>query len=242
MDPKLKPYLKKLEYSYSLGIEPTLELCKFQPDRLLKVLFRSAEDEAKSKSGWRKLMNYCIENGIPYGFNYKAVEKISYIKTTTAIGIFSKYDAPILPDQNHILLVNPMNMGNVGTVMRSMAAFGFHDLAIVRPGVDIFDPKAIRSSMGAFFQLRYEYFESFESYSKRFTSYSFYPFMLGGASNLLDVELKEPYALIFGNESNGLDRSYESVGTPVFIPHSENVESLNLSIAASVAMYQASVS
>ncbi|WKZ31567.1 MAG: TrmH family RNA methyltransferase [Candidatus Dojkabacteria bacterium] len=233
--PKLKPYLKKLDYSYALGIEPTLDLMKHQPDRVMKVLFRDGADE--NEPGWRDVMKFCVENRIEYEFNYKAIDKISYIKTTSVIGIYHKYQPELDPSHNHVVLVNPMNMGNIGTVMRSMAAFGFHDLAIIRPGVDIFDPKAVRGSMGAFFQHRFEYFEDFEAYSTRFGGHALYPFVLGGSANLVEVGIKSPYALIFGNETNGLGDEYKQVGTPVYIPHSVNVESLNLSVAASVAMF-----
>lgn len=235
MLPKLKPYLKKLDYSYALDIEPTLDLCKYQPGKLIKVLFRDGADE--ELPGWKEVMNFCVQNNIPYEFNYKAIEKISYIKTTSVIGIFNKYEAQLEPGSNHIVLVSPMNMGNLGTIMRSMAAFGFHDLAIIRPGVDIFDPKVVRGSMGAFFQHRFQYFEDIDQYLKKFADRELYPFILGGTADITQLDIKSPYSLIFGNESNGLDDSYKNLGTPVYIPHSVNVESLNLSVAASVAMF-----
>lgn len=235
MLPKLKPYRKKLNYAYSLGVEPTLDLCRFKKNALVKVIFRDGADE--DKPGWKEIMHHCVLNSIPFEFNEKAINKISYINETSVIGIFSKYEPDLEPSSNHIVLVNPMNMGNIGTVMRSMAAFSYLDLAIIRPGVDIFDPKAIRSSMGAFFQIRFQYFESFEDYMDRFSSHALYPFMLQNAADMRSVELKAPYSLIFGNESHGLDPALANVGKALFIPHSIDVESLNMSIAASIAMF-----
>ena len=49
-------------------------------------------------------------------------------------------------------------MGNLGTIMRTMVGFGMEDLAIIRPGVDAYDPKVIRASMGSIFHLRFAYF------------------------------------------------------------------------------------
>ena len=40
-----------------------------------------------------------------------------------------------------------------GTIIRSMVGFGFKNLGIVEPSVDIFDPKVVRSTMGAFLRL-----------------------------------------------------------------------------------------
>ena len=45
------------------------------------------------------------------------------------------------------------------------------------------------------------------------------------------------HSLIFGNEARGLDASFASVGQSVLIPQSREIDSLNLSVAASIAMY-----
>ena len=55
-------------------------------------------------------------------------------------------------------------MGNLGTILRSCLGFGMKDIAIIKPGVDIFDPKVVRASMGSIFSLNISYFNSFEDY------------------------------------------------------------------------------
>ena len=45
-----------------------------------------------------------------------------------------------------------------------MLGFNYYNLAIIRPGVDVFDPRVLRASMGAMFHLNIEYFDSFEDY------------------------------------------------------------------------------
>ena len=71
-----------------------------------------------------------------------------------------------LQEGNHVVLVNPGDMGNMGTIMRTMLGFNYYNLAIIRPGVDVFDPRVLRASMGAMFHLNIEYFDSFEDYGK----------------------------------------------------------------------------
>jgi len=56
-------------------------------------------------------------------------------------------------EENHIVLVEPRNMGNVGTIIRTMLGFGYRNLVMIGPAVDIFDPMVIRSTMGALFKL-----------------------------------------------------------------------------------------
>ena len=51
-----------------------------------------------------------------------------------------------------------------------------------------------------------------------------------------DSALLRPHSLIFGNESRGLDDSYLQIGTPLRIRHLDTVDSLNLTIAAGIAM------
>ena len=48
---------------------------------------------------------------------------------------------------------------------------------------------------------------------------------------------KTPFALIMGNEGSGLPAEFAQMGQAVRIPHSHDIDSLNLSIAAAIGMY-----
>lgn len=232
--PKLKPYLKKLEYSYSFGIYPTLDLLKYKEDRVLKVLLSEA---IKGEKGEQEIIELCEKHEIPFEYNDRAIQKIAYKENTYAIGIFQKY-MPILDDEvSHVVLVEPRNMGNIGTIVRTMLAFGISNLALIQPAADIFDPKVVRSAMGALFQINFEYYTSFEEYANKFPEHSKYPFMLEGGRDIRQIAVDEKYSLIFGNEAKGLPVSFSEIGQPVYIRQSSKVDSLNLSIAAGVAMW-----
>jgi TrmH family RNA methyltransferase len=136
------------------------------------------------------------------------------------------------------LLVNPSNAGNLGTILRSAAAFGIDDVAIISPAVDVYDPKTVRSSMGALFHLNVCYYDTLEAYQMDVSQRHYYPFMLKATETLKKVNPLYPCTLVFGNEATGLDDSYLALGTPVIIQHTHNVDSLNLPIAVSIALYQ----
>jgi TrmH family RNA methyltransferase len=136
------------------------------------------------------------------------------------------------------VLVNPGDMGNLGTIMRTMLGFGLADLALVRPAADIFDPRSVRASMGALFALRCCYFDTFEDYSGR-SSHNLYPFMTDGEVQLRKAAFQEPFSLIFGNESSGLPPEYRGIGTSVTIAHTQRIDSLSLPVAAAIALYEA---
>ena len=56
---------------------------------------------------------------------------------------------------------------------------------------------------------------------------------------LHDVKPQGKFSLIFGNEATGLPHEFSKIGKSVIIPHSDRIDSLNLPIAASIAMYEA---
>lgn len=121
--------------------------------------------------------------------------------------------------------------------MRSCAGFGILDIAVIPPAVDHFDPKTVRASMGASARVNIEVFETFDKYQERFSENNIYPFMLDGSTLLQDTEINEPFSLVFGNEATGLPTEYSKIGRPVRIEHTSNIDSLNLPIAASIALY-----
>ena len=91
--------------------------------------------------------------------------------------------------------------------------------------------------MGALFNLNFRMFDSFSDYDKLYNR-NYYPFMLKAKQKLKDVKFTEPFSLIFGNEATGLPDNYLDYNS-VNIPHSHTIDSLNLPIAVSIAIYSA---
>lgn len=131
-------------------------------------------------------------------------------------------------------------MGNLGTILRTMTGFGYKDVALIGNCCDIYNPKVVRGSMGSFFKINFENFSSLEEYRSLHEN-EIYAFMLDDSAKLLkDVSFSKNYALAFGNEGSGLGEEYEAFDiNKVIIPQSGEVDSLNLTIAAAVAMYEA---
>ena len=229
----LKRYQREFQHSYSFGVFPTLELVNFQPSQVLRVLV-SAQGERNQ--GVVKLRDICAEKHIPVEVNDKQIERLSPKENTYAVGVFEKYQPHLDANANHLVLVNPSDMGNLGTIIRTMLGFGLGNLALVKPAADIFDPRVIRASMGAVFRLKFEYFDTFDGYRSAF-SHNLYPFMTNGNIPLHEATFDSPFALIFGSESSGLPDAYRSLGTSVSIPHSDAIDSLNLSVAVGIALY-----
>lgn len=232
MEP-IKPYKKSFDYSYTLGAFPTIELIKARPKQVRGVYIHSAFTDREN------LEKLCKENHIPVLESDKTIARVSDKENVFVVGVFDKYNCILEKDKSHIVLVNPSNMGNLGTILRTAVGFGIHDIALINPGADVFHPKVVRSSMGGLFRLRHQYFDSFEDYRRVYSSQEVFTFMLNGEKPLTIQDCPKPelFSLVFGNEATGLDDSYLEVGTSIIIPQSKEVDSLNLTIAVGIGTY-----
>lgn len=236
--PKYGAYSKTDSYSYALGVFPSMELLSARPERLRCLL---VQDENGGGEGVRRLLALCRERGVEVETAPKALARISGKENCFAAAVFDKYGCLLNEQEDHVLLHNPADTGNVGTILRSALGFGYKNVAIVRPGVDPFDPRVIRASMGAAFHLNIEMFDSFELYRRRFpeTERPYYLFRLRGAKPLGTYRRDNaaPLTLAFGNEASGLPPELEDFGSGVFIEQEDAVDSLNLSVAAGIGLY-----
>lgn len=231
----VKKYRKDLEVTYTLGITLTIELLKERIDLVKRVFFHS---KFEKKETYELIEEICNNNNIPLITNDKVFNILSNKENVYVIGEFIKENKKINVNSNHIVLVNPSNSGNLGTIIRSMIGFGLDNLAIINPAVDIYDPKTIRASMGAMFHMNFEYFNSFADYETSNKNHNIYPFMLKAKNNLANLEVREPYSLVFGNEATGLNDEFLKYENSVIIKHSNIIDSLNLPIACSLAIYE----
>lgn len=231
----MKRYKREDEVSYALGITLTFELLNYSAEYATRVYVHS---QMQRNESFEKLEALCKKNHVPMEFSDKPFNILSQKENCYVIGEFKKFQRPVEKNANHVVLHNPSNAGNMGTIMRSAAGFGVTNLVIITPAVDEFDPKTVRASMGAIFRLNISVFDSFDKYLEKYGRREIYPFMLKAKKKLYELEVKEPFSLVFGNEATGLPDSFLEVGTSVIIPHSNRIDSLNLPIAASIALYE----
>ena len=231
---KISRYRRDGAYSYTLGATLTFELLKMRSELVRRVFFSPDCEQSESI---RAIAQRCGELGIAPEVSAKPFNVLSPKGNCYVIAEFEKFGSRLQPG-SHIVLVQPSDAGNIGTILRTAAGFGYRDIGIVRPAVDVFDPKAVRASMGALFHHRVEYFDDIDQYLARFGENERFAFMLTGSILLQDVQVPEkPHTLLFGNEATGLPDVYAQLCTAVRIPHSDAIDSLNLPIAAGIGMY-----
>ncbi len=226
----VKKYKKDDATSYALGATLTVELIKRRPEIVRAVYVSPRSDIAAVPAAARA-------HGIPVIESEKAINVLSPKGNCFAIGEFEKFTSQLSAERDHIVLVNPSDSGNLGTIMRAAAAFDA-ELAVIRPCADPFDPKTVRASMGAAFCINFECFDSFKQYVSRFGDRTIIPFMLNGRPfESAEFDDGKRYSLVFGNEATGLPESYAAYDA-VRIAQSDKVDSLNLSVAAAIALHR----
>jgi TrmH family RNA methyltransferase len=233
---RLKKYDRDAPYAYSFGVFPTLELLKFQSRFTEQVLLHSA---GEANSGIDKIKALCKTARIPCLVDDRLVERLSPRENTYAIGIFTKYRGKLKASADHVVLVQPSDMGNLGTALRTLLGFGVSNLALIRPAADCFDPRVVRASMGALFQMNVCYYDHFADYQAAYPAHHLYPFMTDGRVSLGEARFDPPYTLVFGSESAGLPAAFHEYGSSVRITHQGVIDSLNLSVAIGIGLYVA---
>ena len=240
---KLSRYKHDSPVSYALGATLSYELLKTQPDLIRRAFLRP---NMKHGADLEKIIIELEDHNIEIIESTKAFNILDAKDNCLLITEFSKPSAKIdnYPETSHIVLINPSDAGNLGTIMRSAVAFNYKNIAIITPAVDPYSPKTIRASMGALFHLNIQTFPSFGKYLEQYgrhqdqTRQLFSFMLLPDAQTLNTVKPNSNYySIIFGNEATGLNPLFAENTTPIYIPQSTSVDSLNLSVAASIAMY-----
>ena len=142
-----------------------------------------------------------------------------------------------------MILDNLQDPGNLGTIFRTAEAAGVTGIVMSRDCVDIYNPKTIRSTMGALYRMPFVYVEDLGETilnlkEKKIRSYAAH---LDG-KNMYDKEdYRKGTAFLIGNEGNGLRKEIaECADTWIRIPMCGQVESLNAAVAATVLMFEVS--
>lgn len=146
--------------------------------------------------------------------------------------------SPVNSDQlTAIYLHEIQDPGNLGTILRTLAWFGGFRLLLSAGSVDPFNPKVIRSSMGALFHVPMELDVDITTLPQRFKSIGCLD--MQGAS-LSSPDFKACDCYIFGNEARGVPRAQLNSlnAKPFTIPGVGLIESLNLATAVNISVYE----
>lgn len=129
--------------------------------------------------------------------------------------------------------------GNLGTIIRTAAAVGI-DGVLLSPGcVDPYNPKVVRSTVGALLHLPVVE-QTWQQIGAAVTALSVYGLDTAGSHLYTTVDWRTPFALILGSEGHGLSPEGQRLAqSNIAIPMASPIESLNAAVAAAVVLYEA---
>lgn len=139
------------------------------------------------------------------------------------------------------LFENIKDAGNLGTIIRSAAAFGIDAIILFGKTVDLYNPKVIRSCAGNFFKVPVVEIKTLSQLQSEFSDYNFVSTALLKTNNMQisELNINQKNIIMFGSEAEGLSLELSSIAKQnILIEMNKNVESLNLSVAASIVFYE----
>ncbi len=137
------------------------------------------------------------------------------------------------------LLENIKDAGNLGTLVRSAAAFGIDAIILSGETIDQYNPKVVRSTVGGLFKLPIVK-ESVDKTKKVFKNHNFIATVVNHKDTITPekIDYEKPFVIILGSEADGLtENAIKLSNIKTTIPIAKTTESLNLSVAGSILFY-----
>lgn len=142
---------------------------------------------------------------------------------------------------NHILILDGIqDPGNLGTIIRSGVAFHIDTILLSTDTVDLYNTKVVRSTQGLLFHMNIirRNLKEILPYLKQ-EGYSIYGTKVTYGNPLRMLEKKNKFAIIVGNEGNGLkEETQDFCDAFISISMSAVCESLNVGVATSIILYE----
>ncbi len=152
--------------------------------------------------------------------------------------------APLLPHSPALLLLldRLQDPGNLGTLIRTADAVGARAVILLEPGVDPFDPKTVRGTMGSLFTVPFAHVSNPAQVLPRLAEAGYRLVGADGQQGELPWRsevLAGPVALVLGNEARGLNPDVRPhLHHYVRLPLRGHAESLNVAVAGGALMYE----
>lgn len=197
---------------------------------------------------WKSLQETLRERNIPFEeVDERVLRKMS--STEEPQGILAvvrqaNYSwSEIKIDKHSVLLIldGIQDPGNLGTILRTALAAGVRYVCLTPGTVDLYNPKVLRSTMGALFSLALLPGKQPEDILDFCRERGLNVFMgdIQGSSLYHTVLPDGPLALVVGNEGKGPSPLFRSMDVQrVTIPMAQGVESLNVAIATGILLYE----
>ena len=144
-------------------------------------------------------------------------------------------------NQDIILVLDGIqDPGNIGTILRTVDSIGLTQIILSDKCADIYNPKVVRSTMGAIFRVNAiesnDLIETLNEIKKN--NFEIVSTDLKTEHNIYDIDYKN-IAIVIGNEANGVSEEILKISDKkIKIPMLGKTESLNASVATGIILYE----
>lgn len=139
-----------------------------------------------------------------------------------------------------VALDNVQDPGNLGTILRTVDSVGLTQILVSKGTADAYNPKVVRSTMGAIFRVRIIECEDLKQTLKEIKRHKFKIVVssLQTQNTIYDVNYNKK-VIIIGNEANGVEKEIQDMADEkIKIPMLGKTESLNASVATGIILYE----
>lgn len=175
--------------------------------------------------------------------NYATSSVLKYISSLSTppkvIGICKKIKEKPLKDKI-LILDGIQDPGNLGTIIRNCVAFNISDIIVSSDTTDIYSPKVLRATQGMIFNVNIIKRDLGEIiYLLKNSGYTIYGTKVNGGKSVKNIEKKEKFAIIMGNEGNGVKKeNLDLCSEYIYIDMNNKCESLNVGVATGIILYE----
>lgn len=130
--------------------------------------------------------------------------------------------------------------GNLGTILRTVDSVGLNQILVSKGTADSYNPKVVRSTMGAIFRVKIIECENLENTLKEVKKHKYQLAItsLQTKNSIYDVNFNKK-VIVIGNEANGVKKEIQDMAdVKVKIPMLGKTESLNASVATGIVLYE----
>ncbi len=139
----------------------------------------------------------------------------------------------------YLFLDDLQDPGNVGALIRSALAFGIDGVILSSDTVEIYNPKLIRSTMASIFKIPIYIVDKDELKILKDRNFEIFITDLDGGKILYNQNFADNTVIVLGNEARGVSQELKDLSDKrVYIPMSENIDSLNVNVAGSILLYE----
>lgn len=214
-------------------------------EKIVSELIRSQNVEIETIIATKEWHQQYFNETLGRKINIEVVErddikKVSNLNTPPSVFAVvnqtnSEWNKDIINDNFSLFLDDIQDPGNMGTILRIADWFGIPFVFCSEKCVDIYNPKTIQSSMGAFLRLNI-LTTSFENLYNRFRNLPFYGTVLDG-KNIFEEKKFQKGIVVIGNEGKGISEDIlKKITHQILIPRGEKggAESLNAAVATGI--------